>query len=198
VSEPGQSVDQQIAALHAQADQAMQGLQKTIEGVRAAQQEALRATGEATSKDGTVRVAVDATGVLTSVTFAPSVFDRSTPEKLAQTVLATAQSAAAQARGRMSEAMNGVRGNDDVQKAAAEGATRLGVPPMAVPQVPRTAVDPTGQDNWTAPEPAPTTGPAPTPAPVPAPQPMRSTAPRRAAMDDDGEDPEWLFNQRAR
>lgn len=142
------------AQLKADADDAMRRLESRIEEVRQAQQQALRATGESTSRDGTVRAVVDATGVVTSLHFSPSIFEATTPERLAQTVVATIQSAATQARGRMSEALAPVREEDsDTSKAVARGLESMGIPRAEVPAVPRTAADPTArQDPWAAPQ----------------------------------------------
>jgi DNA-binding protein YbaB len=213
VTEPGLTLEQRMAEaaeLQGQADAAMATLQARVAGVREAQQQALKATGEASSKDGVVRAVVDGTGVVTSLVFAPSAFERSTPERLAQTAVATIQQAAAQARGRMSEAMAPVRDDQDgTVAAAAKGAAGLGVAPLPVPEVPRTAVDPTGQDNWAATaDPqnggwgsqggqtqwgAPEEDPAavePKPAPVASNRPRRSTGVEQDSSDD------WLSDER--
>lgn len=153
-------LEQRTAELRQQADDAMRALHTRIAGVREAQQQAVQATGEATSRDGVVRAVVDGTGVVTSLTFAPTAFERSTPERLAQTAVATIQAAAAQARGRTAQAMAALRAGDDgLVGAAAQGAAALGVPPLPVPDVPRTAVDPTEEPSpWdTEPEPGPST-----------------------------------------
>lgn len=187
MTEPTASLHQRTAELQQQADQAMKHLQERIAGVRAAQQQALGVTGEAASKDGAVRAVTDATGVVTSLTFSPSVFERTTPERLAQTVVATLQEAAARARGRMAEAMSELRGDDTV-KAAEQGATALGVPRLPVPEVPRTAVDPTAQDNWTN-----------SPPPPAEPNPVRATSNRTRRTtdeDDDGAAGSWVSDER--
>jgi DNA-binding protein YbaB len=150
------SLEQRTAELQRQADDAMRHLRTRVAGVREAQQQAMRATGEATSRDGVVRAVVDGTGVVTSLTFAPTAFERSTPDRLAQTAVATIQAAAAQARGRTAEAMAAIRADDGgLVDSAAQGAAALGVPPLPVPDVPRTAVDPTAEPSpWDAePEP---------------------------------------------
>jgi DNA-binding protein YbaB len=160
VSESERYLDQQTArveGLRHQADTAMASLQARIAQVREAQAEAMHVKGESTSRDGSVRVTVDATGVVTGLTLSPSAYDRNPPEKLAQAIVATIQAAAAQARGQLSTAFSTVRaGSGDVLAAAAEGTAALGVPRRAVPDVPRTADDPTGQfADW-----EPTTPPA--------------------------------------
>lgn len=201
---PEQSIAQRTAEYQRQADEAMAHLKSRIEGVKAAQQQAMGVTGEATSKDGVVRAVVDSTGVVTSLTLAPSAFDRGTPERLAQTVVATIQSAAAQARGRMSAAMAEIRGEDSgLAKSAAQGAATLGIAPLPVPEVPRTAVDPTGQqDGWgAAPEPAQSWGPpsaaqARPPAVEPAPGHVASNRSRRANDVDDDSSGEWVSDER--
>jgi DNA-binding protein YbaB len=118
--------------------------------IRENQAVALSATGEASSHDGTVRATVDATGVLTALNFAPSLFDRSTPDKLARTIVATAQAAATQARAKAAEAMSSLGSDDNgVLATAARETERWGVPAGGVPEVPNTATDPTGdQDPW--------------------------------------------------
>ncbi|HEX5402865.1 MAG TPA: YbaB/EbfC family nucleoid-associated protein [Pseudonocardiaceae bacterium] len=182
---PEQSLEQRTAELQQQAGDAMAHLKARIAGVRQAQQQAMQANGEATSRDGVVRVVVDGTGVVTSLTLAPSAFDRSTPDRLAQTITATIQSAAAQARGRTSAAMAAIRGDDKgLLSSAAKGAAGLGVPPLPVPEVPRTAVDPTGQqDGWAVPPPAPVEPPAPVVEPMPG-----HVASNRSRRTDDVDD----------
>lgn len=118
--------------------------------IRENQAAALSTTGEAASHDGTVRATVDATGVLTGLNFTPSLFERSTPDKLARTIVATVQAAAAQARGRAAEAFQSLRGDGSgLLATAARQTERWGVPAGSVPDVPNTATDPTGdQDPW--------------------------------------------------
>jgi DNA-binding protein YbaB len=175
VADPGKSTDQQLAELYGQADKTMAQLRAKVANVQQAQQDALRSTGESTSQDGSVRAVVDATGVLTSLVIAPTAFEKTTPARLAQTVVATAQAAAAQARGRMSTALASVRADDDgVQSAAAQGMAELGVPKLGVPDVPRTAVDPTAQDQWAAAAAQPPAGQQPPESAPPVVEPMRA------------------------
>lgn len=147
MAEPGVSADQQIKQLYAEADSTMAQLKDRMASVREAQQEALQATGEASSQDGTVRAVVDSTGVVTALTIAPSVFERSTPERLAQTVVATIQRAAAQSRGKMSAAMAPTAPEEGLSAKAAEALAEYGIPKVGVPEVPHTAVDPTLPDT---------------------------------------------------
>lgn len=131
-----------------QVDQVLAELRARAERVREQRATALAVSASASSADGAVRATVEATGVVTALEFAPSVFDRTTPDKLARTVVATIQAAAAQSRGRLAETWESLRGNDSgVLDAAARGVERLGVPRLAVPEVPRTATDPTGQQD---------------------------------------------------
>jgi DNA-binding protein YbaB len=184
VAEPNVSADQQIQQLYAEADSTMAQLKDRMASVRQAQQEALQATGEASSQDGTVRAVVDSTGVVTSLTIAPSVFERTTPERLAQTVVATIQRAAAQSRGRMSAAMAPTAPEEGLSAKAAEALAEYGIPKVGVPEVPHTAVDPTLPDTTyeqppvnTAKQDAWANGHAvdvePEQAPVPVPEPIR-------------------------
>jgi DNA-binding protein YbaB len=207
VTDSAAHLERRTAELQQQADDAMKHLRTRIAGVREAQQQAMRATGEATSRDGVVRAAVDATGVVTSLTFASSAFERSTPDRLAQTAVATIQAAAAQARARTAEAMAAIRSDDEgTVDSAAKGAAALGVAPLPVPEVPRTAVDPTGeQDEWAAEPPAPeysSWGELGTEQPVdqvpppvePQPGPVTSNRPRRPSSDNGADD--WTPDER--
>jgi DNA-binding protein YbaB len=202
VSEPGSTPDGgavNFTALRAQADQMVEQLHDRIEGIKAAQAQALTASGEATSRDGGVRVVVDATGVVTHVEFARTVFERNTPEKLAQTIVATVQTAAATARTQMAEAWGPIKEQGAAEMVGIEeDAHRLGLS-MEVPQVPRTASDPTGQpdqwagepaaapvsDKWAPTDQAPAVEPPPPPpAPMPAP-PRRPAGPASTSEADD-------------
>lgn len=157
MTEPGLTLEQRqarVAELRQQADQAMAGLRAQLAAVKQAQEQALRGESEATSRDGSVRVTVDATGVVTGLVFAPSALASSTPEKLAAATVATIQAAAAQARARMSAELG------PVTAAGAEvlAAARRNVPGLdglVVPEVPRTAVDPGAQAGPPAPSAAP-------------------------------------------
>ena len=193
------SADQQIKALYAEADRTMEQFKDRLANIQQVQQQAMAATGEASSQDGSVRALVDATGVVTSLVLAPSVFERSTPERLAQTVVATIQRAAAQARGRMSAAMTPAAPEEGMAAEAAEALAAYGIPKIGVPEVPRTAADPTMPETWSDPQPVDNaaqqaweTGHASEPEPVqeaaPAPEPVRvaraSKPPARPAHDD--------------
>lgn len=204
MSEPGSMPEGGVvnfAAIRKQADQVVAQLHDRIEGIKAAQAKALTANGEAKSRDGSVRVVVDATGVVTQVEFARTVFERTTPEKLAQTIVATVQTAAATARAQMSEAWAPIREHDAAEMfGLEEDAARLGIS-MEVPQVPRTASDPTGQvdqwagepaqqpepDKWAAAEASPPPAPTSPPPPAPAPAPVRR-APSSPAASTEADD----------
>lgn len=153
VTEPGLTPEQRqerVLELRGEADEAMADLRAKLAAVRESQGQALAVTGEASSRDGSVRAVVDATGVVTSLVFAPSSFERSTPEKLAQTAVATIQSAAAKARATVSETLAPIRAEGSaVLAAAAEGMPDLKAARLTVPQVPRTATDPADEsDPW--------------------------------------------------
>ena len=167
MTEPDLSVEQRearVAQLRQDADGAMTELRAKLAGVRAAQEQALATTGEATSRDGSVRATVDATGVVTSLVFAPSAFQRSTPEKLAQATVATIQTAAAQARAQVSATLAPVREEGSgVLAAAAGGMSELRAARLGVPEVPRTAVDP-AEDAWHHGQPEPSPAPPSRPA----------------------------------
>jgi len=184
-----------VAELRQQADGALAGLRTQMAAVKQAQQHALSSTGEATSKDGSVQVAVDATGVVTSLKFAPSAFERTTPDKLAQTVVATIQAAAAKARAKVSETMAPVRTQSANVLAAAGSAVGLDAGQLSTPAVPRTATDPGDQgDPWRQAPPPPSSSqssyssPPPPPAAPPAARPAPSQPPRPTRRDDDDDD----------
>jgi DNA-binding protein YbaB len=153
VAEAGATQEQHVAVAaqaQAQVDGVVAELQARALRLRERQASALSVTGEESSRDGSVRAVVDATGVVTSLEFAPSVFDRNTPDKLARTVVATIQAAATKARAQMSEAWQASDEQDSgVLTAAARGTAQFGVLKLGVPEVPRTESDPTGrQDSW--------------------------------------------------
>ncbi|MFI9381103.1 YbaB/EbfC family nucleoid-associated protein [Kutzneria sp. NPDC052558] len=198
MTEPDLSPEQRlakVAELRQQADGALAGLRAQMAAVKQAQQQALSSTGEATSKDGSVQAAVDATGVVTSLKFAPTAFERSTPDKLAQTVVATIQAAAAKARAKVSETLAPVRTQSANVLAAAGSAVGLDAGQLSTPAVPRTATDPGEQaDQWRqAPPPPAYTPPAqpsysPPPAARPAPAQPPQPQSRPSRRDDDDED----------
>lgn len=86
------------AALRGQVDQMLANLERQTAQLKEAQAEAMAKVGRATSQDGLVEVTVNAGGIVTGVTIAPAAFERSTPEKLGQSVVATIQQAALSAR----------------------------------------------------------------------------------------------------
>jgi DNA-binding protein YbaB len=160
VTEPGLTPQQrvtQVAALQRQADDAMAALTDRVAAAKKVREQALAVSGEASSRDGTIRVVVDSTGVVTSLTLAPSVFERGTPERLGVAIVATVQEAAAKARAAMTAAMEPIRADGAAARAATAAVPGLEELRFGVPEVPRTAVDPTGeQDPWRPePEPAP-------------------------------------------
>jgi DNA-binding protein YbaB len=199
MTEPDLSPEQRaakVAELRQQADGALAGLRAQMAAVKQAQQEALSSTGEATSRDGSVQAAVDATGVVTALKLSPNAFERTTPDKLAQAVVATIQAAAAKARAKVSETMAPVRAQSANVLAAAGNANGLDSARLSTPEVPRTAADPTGQDDpWRqaqAPQqsyspPPPAAPPAARPAPSSPPAaPQRQAPPSRDDDDDAG------------
>ncbi|KAA2264618.1 YbaB/EbfC family nucleoid-associated protein [Solihabitans fulvus] len=92
------------AAMREQVDGLLAELRKKTDELKDTQAKAFAVTADAVSPDGTVRASVDATGVLTKLEFAPSSFERSTPEKLARTATETILQAAGKARAQVSEA----------------------------------------------------------------------------------------------
>jgi DNA-binding protein YbaB len=93
-----QEFEARNAALRSQVDTMLANLERQTAELKQAQAEALAKTGRATSQDGLVEVTVNAGGIVTDVKFAPAAFERSTPEKLARSVVQTIQQAALSAR----------------------------------------------------------------------------------------------------
>jgi DNA-binding protein YbaB len=201
MTEPDLSPEQRlakVAELRQQADGALAGLRAQMAAVKQAQQQALSSTGEATSRDGSVQVAVDATGVVTSLRLAPTAFDRTTPDKLAQTVVATIQAAAAKARAKVSETLAPVRAQSANVLAAAGSAVGIDAAQLRTPEVPRTAVDASDQgDPWRQAQATPPSySPPPPPAAAPpAARPAPSQPQRPAARDYDDDDGGSVMNE---
>lgn len=118
----------------------MADLRARMAAVAKAQDAALATTGEATSQDGSVRVTVDATGVVTKLEFADTAFQKSTPERLAAATVATIQSAAAKARGQLQETLAPLTADNEGILAARRHVP--GLANLTVPEVPHTATDP--------------------------------------------------------
>ncbi|NUT94022.1 MAG: YbaB/EbfC family nucleoid-associated protein, partial [Saccharothrix sp.] len=123
MTEPGLTPEQRearVAELRLQADQAVAGLRQQMAAVQEAQGRALGVTAQATSRDGGVTVTVDATGVVTAITFTPGAL-ASTPDRLAAATVATIQQAAAQARAAMTAQLSPVTAAGAEVLAAARG-----------------------------------------------------------------------------
>ena len=138
-----------IEQLRQEADTVMAGLRARIEAAGEVRERALDVSGTAKSYDSRVTATVDATGVLTSLTLSPSLFDTMTAQKLAATIVATVQKAATQARADMADAMAPLR-----EGAAPAGHALASVPELSelrtsLPEVPHTALDQSRpQDPW--------------------------------------------------
>lgn len=136
------------AEAHQVVDEHLAALTRRVESIKAQRSQALQAIASATSRDGHVRVTVDATGVPTELTLSLTAFEDTTPEKLARTVLATAQQAAASVRASVRGAVDGIRDSDPDISVARQGAQRL-LGDLSLPEVPRTVSDPPGvRDPW--------------------------------------------------
>ncbi|PRY43326.1 YbaB/EbfC family nucleoid-associated protein [Umezawaea tangerina] len=107
MNDPAQraALEARNAALRTQVDSMLANLERQTSALRDAQAEAVSKTGSATSQDGLVQVVVNAAGIVTDVKFAPAAFERSTPDKLAQSVVRVVQAAAADARRQADAAM---------------------------------------------------------------------------------------------
>jgi DNA-binding protein YbaB len=99
------------ATMRQQVESLLAGLDRQAAALKAAQARAAAVTSRASSADGLVTVTVDAAGVVTDVRFGPSAFTRNTPDKLARSVVAVTQQAAADARQQVEAVMAQFRGN---------------------------------------------------------------------------------------
>ncbi len=97
------------AAMRQQVNSLLDGLKRQTAALKSAQEQTVEMTGRATSADGLVTVTVNAAGIVTDVRFAPSAFDRSTPDKLARSVVAATQQAAVGVKQRVDAALAPVR-----------------------------------------------------------------------------------------
>ncbi|HEY8372755.1 MAG TPA: YbaB/EbfC family nucleoid-associated protein [Pseudonocardiaceae bacterium] len=89
------------SALRAQMEEMLKELNRRTADLRAAQERVAQLSQEVTSTDGMVTVRVDATGALTDLVLSPRAFERSTPERLGQTIKSVIQQATAAARNAM-------------------------------------------------------------------------------------------------
>ncbi|MEO6086461.1 MAG: YbaB/EbfC family nucleoid-associated protein [Umezawaea sp.] len=107
MNDPAQraALEARNAALRTQVDSMLANLERQTSALRDAQAEAVAKTGSATSPDGLVHVVVNAAGIATDVRFAPNAFERSTPDKLAQSVVQVIQRAALDVRAQADAAM---------------------------------------------------------------------------------------------
>lgn len=187
MTEPGltpQQREARVGELRAEADDVLAGLREKLAAVQQAQQDAMSGTGEAVSHDGSVRVTVDATGVVTKLAFAERAFEKSTPQRLAEATVATIQAAAAQARGRLRETLAPLAAGGQGALLAAR-ANVPGLGGLTVPEVPRTATDPgdlveESQAGYAFEEPA-----EPEEEPPPPPVTSQVRRPRPAEPDED-------------
>ena len=98
------------AAMRQQVNSLLAGLNRQSAALQEAQVQAAEVTGRATSADGLVTVTVNAVGIVTDVQFAPSAFDRSTPDKLARSVVTVTQQAASAAQRQVEDVLAPARG----------------------------------------------------------------------------------------
>lgn len=98
------------AAMRQQVNSLLAGLNRQSAALQKAQVQAAEVTGSATSADGLVTVTVNAVGIVTDVQLAPSAFDRSTPDKLARSVVTVTQQAANAAQRQVEDALAPARG----------------------------------------------------------------------------------------
>ena len=136
------------AAMREQVTSLLDGLTKQTEHLQEAQQQAVAATGEATSQDGLVTVHVNAMGIVTDVELSSSAFTRTTPEKLARSFVLTVQEAARDARGKADAAMAGAQENvPDLPDLFPQAPSLKNLVPQA-PSVPDATAEVQADDDW--------------------------------------------------
>ena len=113
------------AAMRQQVNSLLADLNRQSAALQKAQMQAAEVTSRATSADGLVTVTVNAVGIVTDMQFAPSAFDRSTPDKLARSVVAVTQQAASAAQRQVEDALALVRGELLDLPAVVPGAPSL-------------------------------------------------------------------------
>ncbi|WP_447002634.1 YbaB/EbfC family nucleoid-associated protein [Saccharothrix isguenensis] len=173
------------AAMKEQVNGLLDTFNRQAEMLRDAQAAAARTTASLTSKDGLVRASVDSSGVLTHLEFAPSAFERSTPEALARSVLQLARDGASQVKQQVNDLMSPLtEGLPDLSDLV-EGAPSLSalLPRFDAPPPPPVTPDDGSFEDRSAL--AARTEPAPPPPPT--------AARRRTASSDDDDQPHtWL------
>lgn len=105
---------EQARQLGAEAEHLYSVTKRRREALRAAETQALRATGDAASADGAVRVRVDAGGMVTSLVLAPAAL-RKDPDELAALVTSVIQEAAGRARAAVRGVYEPLRGEGIVR-----------------------------------------------------------------------------------
>ncbi|GAB1509439.1 YbaB/EbfC family nucleoid-associated protein [Actinophytocola sp. KF-1] len=105
---------ERAARLVAEAEHVYSMTKRRKEALRTAEAQALAATGESAAADGSVRVTVDAAGMLTGLVLTPGAL-RATPEDLARLVVTVSQEAAARARAAVRDVYEPLRGEGIVR-----------------------------------------------------------------------------------
>jgi DNA-binding protein YbaB len=131
------------AAMRQQVSSLLAGLDRQTAALNSAQAQVAEVTSQATSTDSLVAVTVNAVGIVTDVQFAPSAFDRSTPDKLARSIVAVTQQAAADVQQKVDAVLAPVRGDLADLPDVFPGAPSLQhlLPPPAARRPPRTQDD---------------------------------------------------------
>ena len=121
------------AAMRNRVDTMIADLQRRTQDVSELQQAALAVQGEASSRDGAVRVRTNAAGVPLAIDLSSTAFQSTTPERLGAAVLEVAQAAARQARARSAEILAPVTADVPDLRDLVPGVPDLRV---VVPEVP--------------------------------------------------------------
>jgi DNA-binding protein YbaB len=168
-------LDARAAELREKVSGLLGEFESRTERLRQAQQAAAVVTATLTSPDGLVRVTVDATGMVTELHLAPSVFDRTRPDALARTLRDLLRRAASQVRRQTSELMRPLTEDLPDLSDISEGAPSLAGMLPKIPADPAPGSDAPVGAGYPVPDSAP-----PIAAPSPA---LRRPAP--AAVEDE-------------
>ncbi|HEX3789864.1 MAG TPA: YbaB/EbfC family nucleoid-associated protein [Pseudonocardiaceae bacterium] len=191
------SLEARTAAMRENVDGLLADFEKRTAQLREAQQAAAALTAKLASPDGTVRIAVDATGMLTELHLTPNAFNTTRPDQLARTISDLVRRGTIQVRRQAAELLRPVtEGLPDLSNLA-EGVPSLNEMLPKIPEYPAPQPPPMPPQRpgsiMTGPPPRP---PEPQMPPMP-PMPARASGPptrrqRPAARDDEEMPSSWM------
>lgn len=129
-------LDARSAELREKVDELLGDFTARTEALRQAQQAAAAVTATLTSKDGLVRVSVDATGLVTELHIAATAFDHTRPDTLSRTISDLLRQATIQVRRQTAELMRPIREGLPDLSAISDDAPKLDDMLPKIPQYP--------------------------------------------------------------